>query len=184
MVKGVIYKYISPCGAVYIGQTINECHRRGLFFNSKHYGGYKIDEARLKFGPENFVYERVFIKEYDSKKQAKIELDKLEQYYINLYDSVNNGYNTYNETNLIIKSNPSVNKVYKECVVPNIKHDNYHNKKYKFKSVKQYDLKENLLNTFSSLSEASRETKISLSSISRCCQGKLKRVRTFIFKYN
>ena len=71
MVKGVIYRYISPDGAVYIGQTINECYRRGLFFNSKHYGGYKIDKARNEFGPENFIYERLLLKEYNNKKKLK-----------------------------------------------------------------------------------------------------------------
>ena len=32
MVVGVVYKYTDPDGKVYIGQTTNECHRRGSFF--------------------------------------------------------------------------------------------------------------------------------------------------------
>lgn len=96
MITGVIYKYTCPVGKHYIGQTINECYRRGLFFLAKHYGGHKNQ----------------------------------------------------------------------------------------FRGVKQYNLEGELLAIYESLSEASRCTQIDLGNIVKCCQGKAKRVRNFIFKYN
>lgn len=58
MIRGIIYKYTSPSGKVYIGQTINEKDRRKHFLIQKlSYGGIKIDTARAKYNPENFKYE-------------------------------------------------------------------------------------------------------------------------------
>ena len=183
MIKGIVYKYTSPDGTVYIGQTINECHRRGLFFLAKHYGGVKIDNARKKFGPENFYYERLHIKEYTTLKEAKLDLDKIEAYYIGYYDSVNNGYNSVRGFNLPSKS-VSKKKLYKDCSLPPIKNNNIRiGLKNTFKPVAQYDLQGNLLAEYESIGEASRNTGIHISNISRNCQGKLFRVRNFIFKY-
>lgn len=44
MIRGIIYKYTSPSGKVYIGQTINEKDRRKHFLIQKlSYGGIKIE---------------------------------------------------------------------------------------------------------------------------------------------
>lgn len=92
--KGFIYKYQSPTGKVYIGQTINEEYRRKKFLNiKKKYAGINIDNARKKYGPENFKYEILEIIERDNLKELSKELDKLEIYYIGYYDSFKNGYN-------------------------------------------------------------------------------------------
>ena len=94
MVIGVIYKYTSPSGKVYIGQTINETKRRQNWFSSKyHYAGTKIDRARAKYGRENFKYEILVKNVYSCKKLAIEDLNRLETYYIGKYDSYNNGYN-------------------------------------------------------------------------------------------
>lgn len=91
---GIIYKYISPCGKIYIGQTTNESRRRKTFLNlNKSYGGEKIDYARRKYGPENFKYEIIYKNNFSSAKEAQIKLDELEEYYIKLYDSYKTGYN-------------------------------------------------------------------------------------------
>lgn len=46
---GIIYKYTSPSGKVYIGQTTQEKRRRKTFLNlNKSYGGVKIDNARRR----------------------------------------------------------------------------------------------------------------------------------------
>lgn len=46
MIRGIIYKYTSPSGKVYIGQTINEKDRRKHFLIQRlSYGGIKIDTA-------------------------------------------------------------------------------------------------------------------------------------------
>ena len=63
-IKGVIYKYESPNKKVYIGQTINEKRRKSEFLQvNQKYGGLKINNARKKYGPENFQYEILFQKE-------------------------------------------------------------------------------------------------------------------------
>lgn len=91
---GIIYKYISPSGKVYIGQTTNESRRRKTFFNlNKSYGGDKIDSARRKYGPENFRYEIIYKNKFKSTKEAQLKLDELEEYYIKLYNSYKLGYN-------------------------------------------------------------------------------------------
>lgn len=53
----------------------------------------------------------------------------------------------------------------------------------KVKPILQFDLDGNLLNEFYSLSEASRQLNISLSSISDCLSGRTNKSRNFIFKY-
>ncbi len=58
------------------------------------YAGPKINRARAKYGPSNFVYEILHRKYYFNKVDATYELDKWEIYYIGYYDSYINGYNS------------------------------------------------------------------------------------------
>lgn len=91
---GIIYKYTSPCGKIYIGQTTDEHRRRKTFLNlNKSYGGKKIDCARNKYGPEAFEYEVIFRQHFKSAKEAQIKLDELEEHYIVLFNSYKSGYN-------------------------------------------------------------------------------------------
>ena len=99
MIKGIIYKYTSPSGKSYIGQTTNQNLRRKKWFNmSSPYTSSdwksKIDKARIKYGPNSFTYTVLFQGEYVSKKAARIELNTLETYYVGLYDSYRTGYNS------------------------------------------------------------------------------------------
>ena len=92
--KGYIYKYKSPSGKIYIGQTINERKRRKDFLNENlNYAGNKINVARKKYGAVNFEYEILEIIEKNNLKDLCLELDRYEIYYIGLYDSFKNGYN-------------------------------------------------------------------------------------------
>lgn len=95
MIEGIIYRYVSPSGKSYIGQTTNERHRRNTWFCKKYrYAGPKIDRARLKYGPTNFSYEILHRKFYFNKKDATSDLDNWEIYYIGYFDSYKNGYNS------------------------------------------------------------------------------------------
>lgn len=96
MIKGIIYKYTSPSDKIYIGQTIDEKGRRQKFLNEKNlnYAGDKINKARLKYGPENFLYEVIFSITSDNIKEVQDVLDIKEKEYIKLYDSFKNGYNS------------------------------------------------------------------------------------------
>ena len=93
--KGIIYKYTSPSGKVYIGQTTNEKKRKRVFLNENNedYAGLKINNARKKYGPKSFKYEVLEKIESDDIKILNETLDKLECYYIGLYNSFENGYN-------------------------------------------------------------------------------------------
>lgn len=189
MITGVIYKYTSPDGTVYIGQTIDECSRRGSFFLNRNYGGGKFDSARAKFGPENFTYERLVKNTYADKETAKADLDKLETFYIEKYDSYYNGYNSTkgNGVHLKVKNKKGL-RHYKDnnsyCELPHLnKHHTTVGMNYKHKPVLQYDLEGNFIAEYSGLSEASRCTKVGLSNISRCCNGISKQCKNFIFKF-
>lgn len=93
-IVGVVYKYTSPSGKSYIGQTTNEAHRRRTWFCTKRrYAGATINRARAKYGPENFEYEVLFKKVFTDFVEAQEELDRMEIHYINMYDTLKNGYN-------------------------------------------------------------------------------------------
>lgn len=93
MVVGIIYRYISPSGKSYIGQTTNENIRREHWNTLGPYAGRKINRAREKYGLSSFTYEVIERNTYSNKDIAREELNKLEIYYIGLYDSYRHGYN-------------------------------------------------------------------------------------------
>lgn len=93
--NGVIYKYTSPSGKHYIGQTCREHGRRNDFQEKGSYGGTLIDNARAKYGAENFDYEVIFSITSDDATEVHNILNKKEAYFIELYKSNDNrfGYN-------------------------------------------------------------------------------------------
>jgi group I intron endonuclease len=94
MTEGVIYRYKSPSGKYYIGQTIDEGKRRVKFLNNNlHYGGPKIEAARRKYGPENFEYTVLMKVIGDNPDEVKHYLNQLEQFFIVKYNSIKEGYN-------------------------------------------------------------------------------------------
>lgn len=91
---GIIYKYTSPSGKSYIGQTIREKTRMIRHKKSINSGiDTKFIRAIHKYGFENFSYERLFIIHSDDKHIVKEKLNYMEKYYIRKYDTFNNGYN-------------------------------------------------------------------------------------------
>lgn len=93
MTEGVIYRYKSPSGKYYIGQTVNEERRRRCFLYDDKYGGSKIDRARKKYGPKDFEYTVLIKVEGDNPDEVKHYLDELEIGFIRIYNSIENGYN-------------------------------------------------------------------------------------------
>lgn len=93
MIEGIIYRYKSPSGKYYIGQTINEERRRRCFLYDENYGGSKIDRARKKYGPKNFEYTVLMKVTGDNIEEVKQYLDTLEIGFIRIYNSIENGYN-------------------------------------------------------------------------------------------
>lgn len=95
MIEGVIYRYKSPSGKYYIGQTIDEKDRRRAFLTyNAQYGGIKIDNARRKYGPDNFEYTVLIKITGDNSEEVKNYLNILEEGFIKMYDSFKNGYNS------------------------------------------------------------------------------------------
>lgn len=92
--EGVIYRYTSPSGKIYIGQTVDEKRRRRDFLcTTKIYSGPKINRARKKYGPENFKYDVLIRCESDNEEELHNYLNILEIGLIKMFDSANNGYN-------------------------------------------------------------------------------------------
>ncbi len=99
--EGVVYRYVNHAegeekGWCYVGSTLDEMTRRYSWNNhgNKNYGGQKINEAREKYGPEGFDYERLFSITGDDKNELQKQLDEKEAEFISLFDSTNKGYNT------------------------------------------------------------------------------------------
>lgn len=91
---GTIYKLTSPSNKCYIGQTINLVERKRTLYNpNKYYSGHRLDNAIKKYGIENFQYEIIIQIVESNKEKLREKLDELEKFYIEKYDSYNNGYN-------------------------------------------------------------------------------------------
>lgn len=93
MIYGIIYRYVSPSGKSYIGQTTDEQKRRQCFNDRKYYSGSRMDHAIKKYGSENFTYEVLYRNEYETMEEAIADLNRKEQEYIKKFDSYKNGYN-------------------------------------------------------------------------------------------
>ena len=95
---GVIYKYTSPSGKIYIGQTINpkERYRKHISeaYNTKHLGyNTRLSKAIRKYGIEQFKYEIIVTLDIEDSQVLSEKLDWFEQFYIKKYNSYENGYN-------------------------------------------------------------------------------------------
>lgn len=86
---GYIYKYTSPSGKSYIGQTIQSLSDRAGH-NGKNYAGCPLFYRAIeKYGFENFEVEILATVPEEQLDQAEIK-------YIEIFDTFNNGYNKTN----------------------------------------------------------------------------------------
>lgn len=95
MVEGIIYKYESPSGKVYIGQTARPDARKAEHLcDSKHKCGVIFHKAIKKYGWENFKYEVLSHIVCTTKEELTLKLGELEKLAIQEYNSlIPNGYN-------------------------------------------------------------------------------------------
>ena len=131
-------------GKVYVGSSVNMydrwCEHRSELKHNRHHS-QKLQCAYNKYGEHNLIFE--VIEQVDT-----LELLDKEQYYINLYNSVENGYNICKETG----KGPT------KCGLSN---PNSH-------SVMCLETGE----VFATIIEASIQTNTSSIGIGKCCLGK------------
>lgn len=141
----------------YIGQSRDiyqrwEKHKSNIYNSSKNY--LKIYQAFRKYGLKNFIFDIIEICSED-------KLNERELYWINYYDSYNNGYN----------STLGGDYLWHEAI------------KNTQKEVFQYDLNGNFIQSFSSAHEAQRKTKIQFTNICKVCRGERPQAGGFIWSY-
>lgn len=85
-----IYKITSPSGKIYIGQTINLDKRKTKYKNLHCKGQNKIYNSLIKYGWDNHLFEVIDQFEYKDNKQF---LNEREIFWVEFYDSYNNGLN-------------------------------------------------------------------------------------------
>lgn len=181
MIRGIIYKYTSPSGKTYIGQTINESSRRSVFFNlNKEYAGPKINMARAKYGPNNFEYEVIFAVEARTREEVIEILDIKEVHYIKLYDSFNSGYNS-NEGGK--GGSHVITDVTRERLSKTTKEYYKTHKSTVAKAVLQYDLAGVFIQEWESAKQAGESLDIIPGAITNVCKGVRKVAGDFIWRY-
>ena len=96
--QGIIYRrfIVNAKGkeVSYVGQTCDPVKRNSDFLNLHvTYSGVRIENARKKYGPENFSYEVLEEIICDTEEELASRLNEREIYWIAEFDSFNNGYN-------------------------------------------------------------------------------------------
>lgn len=192
---------------VYIGQTSRTLEIRWKEY-LRHYkrGDQAIYAAMRKYGIENFFVEKIEECEED-------RLDEREIYWIQKYNSFNNGYNStlggrfegfatdqINKVLLLWEQGYTVNKIVEQTSLNvetvrgylnknNIDHNQIRaraNKaiaKSKSKPVFQYDKNNNFIKEWPSTMEAERILGINHRNISAVCNGKRKTAGNYIWTY-
>lgn len=217
---GYIYKYTSPSGKSYIGQTIRSIKERAGHNGKSYKGCSEFYQAIQKYGYDNFDLEIL-------AEVPKEQLDEAEIKYVQLFNTLSpNGYNISPGGQYIGKSK-KVRKVYQYSIddgsfikewPSQLEVEKYFGvsspvleqcllgktytqwgycwsylKMNKFpinerivnpqeKKVEMYSFNGELLQTFSSISEASRQTGCERSAIKRCCRGELQSHGGYIWK--
>ena len=94
MITGVIYKYTSPSGKSYIGQTVKGLQQRAKYTGKGYQRCPIFYKAILKYGFENFTCEILEQISAETKEELKEKLDICEQFYICKFNTLApSGYN-------------------------------------------------------------------------------------------
>lgn len=191
----LIYKIINKInGKIYIGKTCRDIETRWAEHCSRANSDdkYYLHNAINKYGKESFTIEEI------DKAKTEEEINKLERYWIDFYNSVdkNYGYNlttggdgqqkyNWNEFRALWDSGYSIKEIAsiyncgRDTVGQALK--DYGNYSYKEslqrssamkKSVKQYDKNKQLITIYQSIQEAADNVGCSVASISNCLKNK------------
>ncbi len=172
LIRGIIYLRTSPSGKVYVGQTIDEERRQKDWTNlNRDYSGGLINNARNKYGPENFQYEILFEIELTDKNEVIKIIDEKEIYFIEKYDSTNPDYG-YN-ISLGGKGGYIANKDY-------IKNNYY---AYKDIEIVQLSVGGNYINTWKDVYEASTSLGKHSINIISCCNSRVMTAYNYVWMF-
>lgn len=216
--EGVIYRFYNVISnKSYIGQTIQEKRRENDFFNeNKEYTKYgsKIDNARLKYGLSRDIWKKEVLKKIitEDKEILHNELNKWEKFYIEKYNTFNDGYNSTtggdNCFNISVENKDKCKFWQDKHMTPyicdklrNIMSSKHHDKKTKEKiketlsKNKNYNKKFNrkiykcdinnhdiILKEYESISSVENDS-FSKESVRSCLRGKQKSSQGYFWKY-
>lgn len=151
---GFIYKYTSPSGKAYIGQTCRSLKERAQSDGSGYVNCSIFFSAIQKYGFENFKIE--ILEEIDLGN-----IDKKEEYYISLFNTTQpNGYN-------IQKGGKN----------------NYTSRKKRKTPVIKYNLRGQFLQAFGSVKEAAEEMNCFYQNIEQVLNRKKRHYKGAIYRY-
>lgn len=189
-IRGVIYCYTCMINnKKYIGQTTNEEWRKAQFRWKTNYckgGQSAIDNARRKHGVKNFKYEVLEVLYFDTKEEARNELDRLEILYIEKFNSYLVGYNSTKG------GHTQLGHKWTEEQRARISGVNHHNwgKKFPYKEHKKswkpilvYNKNGVLIDECPSQKDAAQKYNIQATNIAKVCRGKLNSTGGLVFKY-
>jgi len=213
MQVGIIYKYTSPSGKIYIGQTVSSNNRKNSHKHITSKTNTKFGNAIKKYGIDNLEYEEIY-KTKDitlcDKDKLKTILDKLEIAYISYYDSYSNGYNCTLGGGGILghkhseetKRQFSINRIGNTNCLGNKHSDETKQKiskaqkgkivseetKLKIgnshkKQISQYSKSGEFIKNWESIKNASEKLNIDASGIIKVCKGTRKTSGGFTWKY-
>lgn len=211
MIEGIIYRATNTInGEVYIGATTqNLSERKKDHINkiNKEYG-HKFHKALGEYGYENFVWDEIDTATNLNELALK-ESEYIEKYdsFNNGYNSDRGGgfkkvIYQFNLTGDLVATFKSLTQASKSADIPvssiskactgdrntcdgyywnytatfNIKEDKRKNR------IEQNTLENEYINTFNSISEASKITGVNKSSIAKCCRGERNKAGNFIWE--
>lgn len=166
----IIYKIVCKItGKIYIGQTLDykqRCSYHKTYLKRNSHPNLYLQRSWNKYGQINFKFEII------EKCTSLLELNEREIYWINYLNSADSkyGFNIQLGGHSDRPSERGLEKLREKAKRLN-------------KSVRQYDLKGNLLNEFISLKEAAKEVKCKSSQIHACCTRNIIQTTGFQFRY-
>ena len=164
--KSGVYKFTSPSGNVYIGQTSNFDRRKVEHRYSSKKTMNKLYASFRKYGMDNHKFEILFLSD------DAYEKNRMEQFYIDYYNSVKLGLNLIDVTRGV---NSFSGKKHSKEEVERIKERMkgfVPIEAIKKRSKKIYCKSND--KTYNSLSSCARDLKVSQSYISQMVNGKVK----------
>lgn len=166
----IIYKVTSPSNKIYIGITTKslDIRKKEHLKSSRHWKQITLYKAFNKYGFENFIWEVI-----DTAEDLN-QLREKEKFYIQKYDSFNNGYNStlggdgifgYKQTektkkDLSAKSKTQWNNMSDKDKQTRIKNN------LTYRGQNKITIKDNFGNEFNSLTAAAKHYNLCVAAIS------------------